>query len=194
MVGVGRGMGRGGSIYRKYFNTEKERGVRRATEKDSIALRAGYVAGGVRKWLRARPGTTESSGTRRRRPIVIVREGAPSTSCSAGNENDVDGRPSPTMTETHDSATLAAFNSWRALSGPKRCVRGLWRYGGLARPSGEARGSIGYRKGAARPIGLDASVALCGPRSSSVLRSSRCRPYGRPVSGTIGRAAAGGAA
>jgi hypothetical protein len=130
MVGMRLGMGRGGSFYRQYFNTEKERGVRRATEKDSIALRAGYVAGGVRKWL----------------------------------------------------------------SGPKRCVRGLCRFGSLARPSEEARGSIGHRKGAARPIGLDASVALCGPRSSSVLRSSRCRPYGRPVSGTIGRAAAGGAA
>jgi hypothetical protein len=38
----------------------------------------------------------------------MVREGAPSTACSAGGEKDVDGRSSPTMTVSDDSAATCS--------------------------------------------------------------------------------------
>jgi hypothetical protein len=38
----------------------------------------------------------------------MVREGAPSTACSADHEKNVGGAPSRTMTISNDSAALAA--------------------------------------------------------------------------------------
>jgi hypothetical protein len=67
--------------------------------------------------LRVRREITESTATTRDHPCtVMLREGAPSTVCSAGLEKDVAGRPPPTMTVSNDGAVLVAIISRRTLT------------------------------------------------------------------------------